>query len=106
MLDVEPIRLIVQGTAGVGKTFVIIAITYITRRLFGYNSSVMNLAPTGAAAILLPGGRTVHSVINVPRSSKKNPVNSLTDKPLSRQALAKLRDLTGTYPSPKLMCLN
>ena len=76
------IRLIVQGTAGVGKTFIIKAITRITRRLFSYNGAVMNLAPTGAAAVLLPDGRTIHSTTSIPRKKKEDKLASLSDFPL------------------------
>ena len=80
--DAKPIRLLVQGTAGVGKTFVIKAITYITRRIFSRNAAVMNLAPTGAAAVLLPSGRTIHSTTPIPRKSIENKGASLSDYPL------------------------
>ena len=66
----SPLRVIIQGTAGVGKTYVVKAITYITRRIFNSNKAVMNLAPTGAASVLLPKGRTVHSTTAIPRSNK------------------------------------
>ena len=67
-----PNRLLIQGTAGEGKTFTIVALTYIARRLFRRNNAVMNLAPTGAASILLPNGKTVHSTTNIPRKHTKN----------------------------------
>ncbi|XP_066910877.1 uncharacterized protein [Clytia hemisphaerica] len=57
----EPLRLLVQGYGGTGKTFTINAITYITRRLFRRNGSTLNIAPTGAASNLIPDGRTLHS---------------------------------------------
>ena len=108
--DQEQLRLVIQGTAGVGKTFVVTALTYIVRRLFGYNSSVMNLAPTGAAAVLLPDGQTVHSVTNIPRRKKELQTAQMSDYPMSDKQLSNLRNLTGTYcleDQPlQLMCLN
>ena len=104
--DAEPLRLLIQGTAGVGKTFVITAITYIIRRLFGRNASVMNLAPTGAASVLLPGGRTLHSVTPIPGNKKQVKTAQLSDYPMSDKSLKKLRYVTGTKDDMKLIGLN
>ena len=80
----DKVRLLIQGTAGSGKTFTIQPLTYLSRRLCKRNNAVMNLAPTGAASILLPLGRTVHSTTNIPRLKKKESKTvQLTDKPLS-----------------------
>ena len=102
----EPIRLLIQGTVGVGKTFVITALTYIARRLFGRNDSVLNLAPTGAASVLLPDGLTMHSVTPVPRDAKFTKGAQLSDFPMSDKSLYSLRHITGTEGKFKLMCLN
>ena len=106
----EKIRLLIQGTAGSGKTFTIVALTYLSRRLCNRNNAVMNLAPTGAASILLPLGRTVHSTTNIPRLKQKvSKTLQLTDKPLNNKALTDLRKLTGSTlegDSMKLMTLN
>ena len=89
----DPLRFIVQGTAGTGKTFVIVALTYIVRRLTGRNGSVLNLAPTGSAANLLPDGRTVHSTTPPSRKGQHKDFQSsqLKDYPLSTKALRKLK---------------
>ena len=63
--------LVVQGAGGTGKSFIIETATRIARRLFGRNGAVLNLAPTGAAAVLLPDGRTIHSVINIPTMQRR-----------------------------------
>ena len=42
----DQVRLLIQGTAGSGKTFTIVALTYLSRRICNQNSAVMNLAPT------------------------------------------------------------
>ena len=68
----EPqISMLLGGTAGTGKTFVLNAINRISQRLFKRNGAVLNLAPTGAASVLIPNGRTIHSVIPMPRKKKK-----------------------------------
>ena len=106
-----PLCLLVQGTAGVGKTFVITALTRIARRIFKKNGATMNLAPTGAASVLLPNGRTVHSMTPPPMKMKKNKDFStvqLSDYPLNANSLRKLRKYTGMHEDNtlKLMCLN
>ena len=102
----DQLRLIIQGTAGVGKTFVIKALTYIVRRLFGRNGAVMNLAPTGAASVLLPDGRTVHSVTPIPHQKKDVRNAQLSDYQMNEQSLKKLRAKTGTKEDRKLLVLN
>ncbi|XP_066930062.1 uncharacterized protein [Clytia hemisphaerica] len=72
----EPLRLLVQGYGGTGKTFTINAITYITRRLFRRNGSTLNIAPTGAASNLIPDGRTLHSTTPIPFMTKRKEVLS------------------------------
>ena len=69
--DSEPLCVLIQGTAGVGKTFVIKALSLITRCLFNRNTSVMNLAPTGSASILLPDGCIVHSTTSKKYKTKR-----------------------------------
>ena len=93
-----PLCLLVQGTAGVGKTFVITSLTRIARRIFKKIGAVMNLAPTGVASVLLPNGRTVHYMAPPPMKMKKNKEFStvqLTDYPLKGISLRKLRKYTG-----------
>ena len=93
----EPLRLLVQGTAGTGKTYVIKAISFIARRLRQRNNAVLNLAPTGTASLLLPGGRTVHSTTPPLSKSKTNDLKSaqMSDYPLKQKALKKLRETIG-----------
>ena len=71
----------------------------------------MNLAPTGAASVLLPNGRTVHSMTTPPMKMKKNKEFStvqLSDYPLNVNSLRKLRKYTRMHEDNtlKLMCLN
>ena len=60
-------RLIVLGVAGTGKSQVIKILTLIIRRMFATSKSVLNVAPTVAAAVLLPNGGTIYSLFNIPR---------------------------------------
>ena len=62
-------RLILQGSAGTGKSQVLKIVTRLALRLTSNPKSVLNLAPTGAAAVLLPNGRTIHSAVHIPRDS-------------------------------------
>ena len=69
----------------------------------------MNLAHTGAASVLLPNGRTVHSTTPPRKKCKgKDLVTAqLSDYPMSADSLQKLRHYTGTCDTGhKLMCLN
>uniref|UniRef100_A0A7M5XH24 ATP-dependent DNA helicase n=2 Tax=Clytia hemisphaerica TaxID=252671 RepID=A0A7M5XH24_9CNID len=93
----EPLRLLVQGTAGTGKTFVINSLSFIARRLRQRNNAVLNLAPTGTASLLLPGGRTVHSITPPLSKSKTNDLKSaqMSDYPLKGKALKKLCETIG-----------
>ena len=104
-------RLLIQGTAGVGKTYIITAFTRIVQRLFKRNAAVMNLAPTGAASVLIPDGRTIHSVTPPPRKFKKDKDSAtaqLSDYPMSSEKLCKLRQHTGMHKdnSVKLFQVN
>ena len=95
----EPqISMLLGGTAGTGKTFVLNAINRISQRLFKRNGAVLNLAPTGAASVLIPNGRTIHSVIPMPRKKKKKDqlTTQLCDHPMSDNNRNKLRRYTGT----------
>ena len=65
-------RLLVQGIAGTGKPQVIQIITGLCRRIFKSNRAVLNVVPTSAAAVLLPDGRTVHSVTPPPMKKTRN----------------------------------
>ena len=89
-------RLIIQGSAGTGKSQVIKIITRLGIRICDKQKSVLNLAPTGAAAVILPNGRTVHSVANIPRSNgDSGHTIPVMDKPLSAQEMRKLKDVMG-----------
>lgn len=93
-----PLRLLVQGTAGTGKTFVVTAVTRLARRLFPEVRPDINLAPTGAASTLLPDGGTVH-LLTVPKLGEGEKKSELCDHKLSDDKLKVLRGLTGTPAS-------
>ena len=57
--------LFVEGLAGVGKTFVILTMRNITRKIEGRNSADMATAPTGCAASLIHG-QTTYRASNLP----------------------------------------
>lgn len=89
----EPIRLIVMGSAGTGKSFILKLITEEIKR--GYkivnpnSTSVKVCAYTGVAALLI-NGQTIHSVFKLPvQRDRKIP----TYKPLTGIWLEKLRQI-------------
>ena len=88
-------RLILQGSAGTGKSQVLKIVTRLTLRLSNNLKSVLNLAPTGAAAILLPNGRTIHSAVHIPRDS--GPTVAITDAAVLLKApqMRELKHLLG-----------
>ena len=105
LANVTPLHLIIQGTAGCGKTFVIVAISNIVRRLFHRNAAVLNLAPTGSASNLLPSGRTVHSVLPPSRSEGKSV--QLSDVPFPAKSLDTFRKMIAFQDGDhQLFCVN
>ena len=88
--NIPPSRLFVQGFGRTGKTFTITAITYITRRLFRRNSSVLNMAPTSAASNL------IHNTIPLPSKIKRRVLNSKRDRlPTFNKKVKTLRNSIG-----------
>jgi hypothetical protein len=55
----------VSGAAGTGKSHVIKAVVQYANKEVGLNGVVRVTAPTGSAASLLPGGRTIHSLLKI-----------------------------------------
>ena len=76
-------RLLIQGPAGTGKSQAILIITRLSRRLFKTKNAAINVAPTGAAAVLLPDGKTIHSLAHPPMRLKKSENGSPIENPLS-----------------------
>ena len=81
-----PLRLLIQGTAGTGKTNVVKAITRVACRLWRSALACGNWAPTGAAATLLPSGSTIHSSGAGPKnlSDKDRAVAQFVSHPMDR----------------------
>ncbi|XP_066910881.1 uncharacterized protein [Clytia hemisphaerica] len=98
-------RLIVQGCAGTGKSQVVKIITRLVRRIFKCNRSVLNVAPTSAAGILLPDGGTIHSCVNIPRKTKGITFDSC---PMNSDQIKHLKSLALDNDGKKLslICLN
>jgi hypothetical protein len=66
--QVDPLRIIVMGTAGTGKTYLIKAIRKRLREMTGTgirSSPMIVLAPTGVAAFNI-NGSTIHSRLSIP----------------------------------------
>ena len=66
----SPLRLIVAGTAGSGKSFLIKCLVHSIRSLFNRNRAVQVLCPTGGSANLV-AGMTYHSFLKLPTSASK-----------------------------------
>jgi hypothetical protein len=63
--DVDPLRLIISGTAGSGKSFLISCLVEAIQNLFQNNKSVQVLCPTGNSANLI-SGKTIHDFFKIP----------------------------------------
>ena len=60
----KPLRLLIQGAAGTGKSILIKALVTTIRKLFQSNNSVHVMAPTGAAAFNVLG-ETIHRTLAI-----------------------------------------
>ena len=71
--QVEPLRIIVMGTAGTGKSYLIGTIHERLRATEGSGSKppVLVIAPTGVAAFNI-NGATIHSTLSIPLCNTKN----------------------------------
>ena len=65
----KPLRMIVSGTAGSGKSYLIKSLVYAITRLFSTGDAVQVLCPTGNSANLI-SGTTIHSFLKIPTSYK------------------------------------
>ena len=73
--DYHPLRLVVSGTAGSGKSYVIKCLQRLVRQVFGTNDAIEVITPTGNAAYLVQG-ITVHSFLGIPTGGRS--CNELT----------------------------
>jgi hypothetical protein len=67
--QVQPEHVLVLGGPGVGKTHFV---KRLILELEGMGCSLVSVAFTGVAACNIPGGRTIHSVFNLPISATGN----------------------------------
>ena len=79
-----PLRLVVSGTAGTGKSYVIKCLQRLVRQVFEANDAIQVITPTGNAAYLAHGS-TAHSFLGVPTGGRSGneltvPTGSLLEK--------------------------
>ena len=63
--DVDPLRLVVAGQAGSGKSFLIKCLVHAVRSMYQNNRAVQVICPTGNSANLI-NGVTLHSFLKIP----------------------------------------
>ena len=73
--DYHPLRLVVSGNAGTGKSYVIECLQRLVRQVVGVNDAIQVITPTGKAAYLVKG-RTAHSFLGIPTDGRS--CNELT----------------------------
>ena len=81
----KEVRFVIQGLAGVGKSFLIKNIELTTKMLFPQNNSSVIATPTGCAEFN-PGGSTLHSLFRPSPKSEKEPAQ------INQQKLIRLQD--------------
>jgi len=71
--QVEALRMIIMGTAGTGKSYLIRVIRERLQTItgIGQNPPVIVLAPTGVAAFNI-NGATIHSILSIPIINDKH----------------------------------
>jgi len=74
----EGLGMILQGTAGTGKTHVIKSVVLFARH-WGMRHAICICAPTGIAATIVKGGATIHSTFGISSRGAKAP-NTLSDE--------------------------
>lgn len=65
----EPLRLIIAGTAGCGKSYLIKCLVKAIRLFYNFNKSVQVLCPTGNSANLI-NGATIQRFLKIPTSNR------------------------------------
>ncbi|KAL9956688.1 hypothetical protein ACROYT_G038207 [Oculina patagonica] len=73
--DYHPLRLVVAGTAGTGKSYVIKCLQKLVRQVFRSNDAIQVITPTGNSAYLVQG-TTAHSFLRIPTGGRSS--NELT----------------------------
>ena len=67
--EFEPLRMIVSGTAGSGKSFLIKCIVKAIRTILSSNKAVQVLCPTGSSANII-SGVTLHNFLKIPTTKR------------------------------------
>lgn len=75
----KPLRMIVNGPGGCGKSVLINTVVTYMRKLFDSNHVVKVAAPTGTAAYNA-GGETFHHMLNMAISNKEYVAETMSDK--------------------------
>lgn len=73
----KPLRMIIQGAGGSGKSVLINTLVTILREMFCSNDVVSVLAPTGVAAFNV-GGETIHHCLGIGKSKSEYLPNTLS----------------------------
>ena len=74
----EPVRYMMVGSAGSGKSTVINTLITAVRRMFGYKNAIQVFAPTGGAAAAA-NGKTIHNGLQISVFRKLNSKDGLSD---------------------------
>ena len=82
--DPQTAHFYLQGPGGTGKTFLYTTLCYYFR---GRGKTVLCVASTGIAALLLPNGRTSHSQFKIPLDLNESSVSSITKQSALGQLL-------------------
>lgn len=82
--DPQTAHFYLQGPGGTGKTFLYKTLCFYFR---GLGKSVLCVASTGIAALLLPGGRTSHTAFGIPIDLNEYTVSAVTKDSKTGQML-------------------
>ena len=74
----EPLRMIINGSGGSGKSVIVNTVVTYMRKMFNLNDVVKVAAPTGTAACNV-GGETFHHLMNMQVSRSEYKAATLTD---------------------------
>ena len=91
--DVDPLRMVVSGMAGSGKSFLINCLVYAIRKLFQNNKAVQVVCPTGNSANLISGS-TIHRFLKIPIGKKSLKEMTRPDGNAGEELQANLEGLT------------
>ena len=90
--DYHPLRLVVSGTAGTGKSYVIKCLQRLVRQVFGDINAIQVITPTGNSAYLVQG-RTAHSLLGIPTGGRSSNELSVPSGPVLEKIQKKCENL-------------